>query len=186
MDTPSTATTTQTTPSKAPVAWDGYFPLLNKAILCLLLIFGIIVASGVDVVQVGSKLLAGESLSTSTVSAGTGAIASSEPMNFSLSVTGPGGWKNAVVILAVIFGITVVALSVLSSSGRDATRMKEREAQRKEEQERGGAPAAAPAAATVAREPEPEECNLASYKLFYSSASESDSAKATTPEKAAV
>jgi acid phosphatase family membrane protein YuiD len=137
--------------------------LVNKAMLVLVLIFGVLVGSGLDVAQLGSSLLSREASAGEIVSSGASSAASSS-QGFSLSITGPGGWKNAIVLVAVIFTVTIVALSVLSASGRDAAHLKEREAKLKEEEK---CMTAAKAAVTI--EPGSEECNLASYKLFYPS-----------------
>lgn len=148
----------------------------------MVLIFGIVFATGVDVMQLGNKLLARGGAGGDAVAAEAGAPVEGSSSNFSMSITGPGGWKNAAILITVIFSITVVALSVLSSSGRDAAREKAREARLKEEQK--GTPAAKTAAKAAApAEEESEECNLASYKLFFRSSDQTASAGSSSAEK---
>ncbi len=133
--------------------------------LFLVLIFGIVFATGFDVTQLASKLFSRGDASASVASAEPMIPVASGSTGFSLSITGPGGWKTAVILLAVILGIAGIALSVLSANGRDAAWMKEQEAKKKKDQK--STPAAKAAAAPC--EPGDEECNLASYKLFFPS-----------------
>lgn len=129
-----------------------------------------------DVTQLGAKLFPGETAAASVV-ASSPAEPAVESTGFSLSITGPGGWKHAIVLVTAIFGITIIALSFLSGNGRDAAWTKEQEAKKREESK-----PAKPATAANAGAPatEPEECNLASYKLFFGSESADKPAATTT------
>lgn len=147
----------------APVKWDEYFPLLNKAILGLLVLGAMMIASGVDLVQLGGKFLGGgdnvEALS---------AVDAGEPVAGDLGgspkpATGIAAWRNVILAVAVMLGVVVFVFYILSVGGRDAERMKEQQAALKKDQQskKMDGENAQPAAA------ESEECNLSSYKMFY-------------------
>lgn len=156
----------QATPAKKPIAWDEYFPLINKGVMFLVLILAIVFASGLDFAALANKVLSRDGGATSVAAAPAGEPVSSGFKGFTLSVWGPGGWKVAVVLVAVILGIAAFSLSVLSTSGRDAAQMKEQAAKAKEDRK------CKPTGGTDASQAESTECNLASYKMFFSSPEE--------------
>ena len=147
------------------VKWDEYFPLLNKAILGLLLCGAIMIASGVDLVQIGSKILGGGDDAEAVVAADVGEPVASDFGRPSKPATGIAAWRNVIIAIAAMLSVVVLVFYVLSVGGRDAAWMKEQQQAAKKEQKPN-----TPAAAS-AQENDSEECNLASYKLFYSSES---------------
>lgn len=166
----------QTTPAKSPVAWDEYFPAINKAVMFLVLILAVVFCTGLDVLALANKVLSGKSAADSVSVAPAGETVGGSFKGISLSVWGPGGWKVAVVLVGAILGIAGVALSFLSTSGRDAARMKEQVAKAKEDRK------CKPTGGTDASQDESTECNLASYKLFFPSP-EAATAPVETPVK---
>lgn len=144
-----------------PIAWDEYFPAINKAVMFLLLILAVLFGTGLDVAGLVNKALSRDGGSAAVASAPAGEPVSGPSKGFSLSVWGPGGWKVAVVLVAGILGIAGFALSFLSTSGRDAARMKEQAEKNKEDRK------CKPTGGTDASQDESTECNLASYKLFF-------------------
>ena len=149
----------------AAVKWDEYFPLLNKAILGLLLVGVIMIATGVDMVQLGGRVLGGGGDSEAVVAEDAGELVASDLGGSAKPATGIAAWRNVILAIAVMLGVVVLVFYVLSVGGRDAERMKEQQAAAKKDQK----PAKSEAANST--EDESEECNLASYKLFYPSES---------------
>lgn len=166
----------QTAETKKPVAWDDYFPALNKAVMFLLLILAVLFGTGLDVAGLVNKALSRDGGSVAIAAAPAGEAVAGSSRGFSLSVWGPGGWKVAVVLVGVILGIAGFALSFLSTSGRDAERMKEQQAKNKEDRK------CKPTGGSDASQDESTECNLASYKLFFP-AQEQPAAPAETQVK---
>lgn len=142
-----------------PVKWDEYFPLLNKVILGLLVLGAMMIATGVDLVQLGSKVLGGGDNVESVASVDAGEPVASDFGGPSKPATGIAAWRNVIVAISAMLGIAVFVLYILSVGGRDAERMKEQQAALKKEKE--------PAEGQQARQEESEECNLSSYKMFY-------------------
>lgn len=164
MDTPATTTAPVVAPAAAktleeqlPKSWDDYFPMINKAIMFVILILAVVFVTGVDITKMTGR---------SRLSAGGGepvvsssSVSSVSSFNLkSLSVYGPGGWKVIVGMIVVLVAITGAVFAVLSSSGLDAAWTKELEAKMKEKEK---------PKKTVSTEPESTECNLASYKMFF-------------------
>lgn len=147
--------------TKKPIAWDEYFPAINKAVMFLLLILAVLFCTGLDVMGLANKVLGRGGDSASVAAAPAGEAVSGSSKGFSLSVWGPGGWKVALILVGVILGIAGISLSVLSTSGRDAERMKEQAAKNKEDKK------CKPTGGTDASQDESTECNLASYKMFF-------------------
>lgn len=144
--------------------WDRYFPLINKAIVGLLLVGALVIGSGVDLAKLGSRLAGpGDDVEAAT------AVDAGELMAVDFSLTpkptakGLDRWRHVIVAVAMMLGVVVLVLYILSVGGRDADRMKEqiaavqREKDAKKPEKSGDQPPA----------PEETECNLATYKLFY-------------------
>lgn len=144
------------------VKWDDYFPLLNKAILGLLLVGALLIGTGVDLVQLGGKVLGGGSDTEVVSSADLGEPVASD-FGSSRPATGVAAWRNVIVGIAVMLGVVVLVFYILSVGGRDAERMREQQAACKKDQQ----PVKPEGACTQQPEPASEECNLSSYKLFY-------------------
>jgi hypothetical protein len=144
--------------------WDEYFPLLNKAILGLLLVGAIIIATGVDLVQLGGKLLGGGNENVVTVDAGE-LVESPFTGGESKPATGLAKWHNTIVAVAVMLGVVVLVLYILTVGGRDAERTKVQTAAHKKDRQ------PLPQEGQDASLPASDECNLATYKMFYPSES---------------
>lgn len=141
------------------VQWDVYFPLLNKAILGLLLVGAVMIATGVDLAQLGSKVLGGGD--EVAVAADARELVASDFGGPSKPATGIAAWRNVIVAISVMLGVVVLVFYILSVGGRDAERMKEQQAALKKDQ-----PAKADGDKSQSA-PVSEECNLDSYKRFY-------------------
>lgn len=148
------------------IALDKHFPLINKAILMVLVVGGLLIATGVDVVQLGGKLLgrseAAEPASSASSASSGELVSGSRP-----AATNSAGSQFQAIILsgAIMLCVVVLVFYVLSIGGRDADRMKEQDiAQKRERQPKKSGDAGQQQAA-----PEDTECNLASYKLFFPS-----------------
>lgn len=140
--------------------WDVYFPLLNKAILGLLLVGAVMIATGVDLVQLGSRVLgSGDEM---IVAASAGELVAGDFGGPSTPATGIAAWRNVIVAISVMLGVVVLVFYILSVGGRDAERMKEQQAALKKDQ-----PAKADGDKSPQSAPVTEECNLDSYKRFY-------------------
>lgn len=145
------------------IALDKHFPLINKAILILLLVGGLLIATGVDVVQMGGKLWGRSEAAEPASSASSGELVSgSRP-----AATNSAGSQFQAIILsgAVMLGVVVLVFYVLSIGGRDAERMKEQDIAQKQERQ----PIKTGDSGQQQAAPEDTECNLASYKLFFPS-----------------
>ncbi|MES2793478.1 MAG: hypothetical protein V4719_27950 [Planctomycetota bacterium] len=140
--------------------WDDYFPVLNKIILSLLLIGAILIATGVDVVQLGGKLLSGGN----EIIAATDAGELVESPFAAKPTTGLAAWHNTIVAVAMMLGVVVLVLYILTVGGRDAERTKAQTAAHKKDRQ------PLPQEGKEAQ-PVSEECNLATYKMFYPSES---------------
>lgn len=142
------------------IAWDQYFPLINKSILALLVVGGLLIASGVDIVQLGGRMI-GRSSDTEP------ALSASDLPSLSTGTAASklgGKWRTAILVAGGVLGIVALVISVLSLGGRDAQLMKEQHAPKKKE----AGPETDPAASQSKAAPlEETECNLSSYKLFY-------------------
>lgn len=151
---------------RAGISWDEYFPLINKAIVGLLLIVALLIGSGVDLAQLGSRFVGSGDDVEAIVPVDAG---ESVAVNFSLTpkptAKGLDRWRHVIVAVAMMLGVVVLVLYVLSVGGRDAERMKEQVAaiQREKDAKKPEKSSDQPAA------PEETECNLATYKMFYSS-----------------
>lgn len=142
------------------IAWDKYFPLINKGILLMLLLGSLIIASGVDVVQMGGKLLGRSDAVEPALSVGSGElVADSRPAG----KTAGGHWNKIILSVAVMLGVVVLVLYVLSIGGRDAERMKEQNIAKQQERQ----PIKTGDSGQQQAVQEDTECNLASYKLFF-------------------
>ncbi|MDB5338559.1 MAG: hypothetical protein JWN70_4178 [Planctomycetaceae bacterium] len=150
-------------PTPVNVKWDDYFPLLNKAILGLLVLGAMMIATGVDLVQLGGKVLGGGDNVESVSAADAGEPVPGDFGGSAKPATGIAAWRNVIVAITVMLGVVVFVFYILSVGGRDAERMKEQQAAVKKDQQpdKADGEKAQPAAA------EEEECNLSSYKMFY-------------------
>ena len=148
------------------VKWDDYFPLINKAILGLLFVVTIMIATGVDLVQLGGKVLGGGGDVEAVVAAELGEpVASDFGGAASRPATGLAAWRNVIVAITGMLGVVVLVFYILSVGGRDAERMKEQQVACKKKEQ----PVLPDAEHTPQATPVLEECNLSSYKMFYAS-----------------
>lgn len=148
------------TKAAKPVAWDDYFPVLNKVILVLLLVGGMLIATGVDVVQLGGRLLGRSGDAEAAVSSSSGdLVVESKPTSASRA---GGYWKTIILAVAGMLGVVILVFYVLSVGGRDAERTQEQSIAKKKESQ----PIKSGESEEQKLTPEEAECNLASYKLF--------------------
>lgn len=124
------------------------------------------IATGVDLVQLGSKVLGGGDNAEAVATADAGEPVASDFGGPSKPATGIAAWRDVIVAVSAMLGVAVFVLYILSVGGRDAERMKEQHAAMKKEKE--------PPEGQQAQQEESEECNLSSYKMFYPADSTSD------------